>query len=541
MRRIKSLFRILAITATVAINSSLPKAIAQPISIPQQAPYTNDAYTVLLEHFDGTSSGSTNGAVSYTNAVFGQGVHLNIGSWISWNHGRYSQATVEFWGKLDTLNSNGLNPNFIQAAYSQFYAPTFAVFIKTNKADANYHCGCGVPQNWVGGSDFNRQSPITPNTWHHYAVTWGSQGYHFYIDGSLNYSNSNTYAQNPSTAWWAIGGPINGGTVSGAGFTGVIDELRISNIQRTFAASPLPCLPHGATATAAATNGFVVAATVTDGGCGYTNTPLVRFISGSGSGSGAQAEAVVSNGVVIAVNVMNAGSGYTNTPIIVIDPLFIPNPVLSIAPMSSLSFSNLTLGGVYQLQQSVGWYWSNQSVSFTATNTLYRQMVSGVASIGDYRLALNPVPAQAFATAQVVNGFVVGATVTSGGSGYVTSPAITFVAGGGTNATAISHISGGAVTSITITAAGIDYTNAPTVQISQPPAAAASPTTVLPVMRVDATSLAPYDNYQVQFKPALSVAWGNWNGGLFSPTDVTNSQYLFITNAAGFFRLQYVP
>ena len=65
--------------------------------------------------------------------------------------------------------------------------------------------------------------------------------------------------------------------------------------------------------------------------------------------------------------------------------------------------------------------------------------------------------------------------------------------------------------------------------------------TVLPVMRLDSASLAPYDNYQIQFKPDLGAAWENWNAGLFSPTDVTNSQYLFLTNGVGFFRLQHVP
>jgi hypothetical protein len=167
-------------------------------------------------------------------------------------------------------------------------------------------------------------------------------------------------------------------------------------------------------------------------------------------------------------------------------------------------------------------------------------MVAGVVDSGDYRLALNPVPAQAFATAQVVNGFVVGATVTSGGSGYVTSPAVTIFGGGGANATAISHISGGVVISITIIDAGNGYTNTPTVRIAPPPAAAVSPT-VQPVMRVDSANLVPYGNYQIQFKSDLGEASGNWHGGLFSPTDVTNSQYLFITNGVGFFRLQYVP
>jgi hypothetical protein len=296
--------------------------------------------------------------------------------------------------------------------------------------------------------------------------------------------------------------------------------------------------PRTGNGTARLVSGFVVGVSITDGGSGYTNTPTVKIIGGGGSG--AQAVAVVSNGVVIAVNVLDAGYGYTNTPLVVIGPPFIPNPVLGIAPMSFLTFSDLTVGGTYQMQRSVGWYWTNQPVSFTATDAIYTQMLAGVAGSGDYRLALNPVPAQAFATAQVVNGFVVGAAVTSGGSGYVTSPAISIVGGGGAGATAVSHISGGVVTGISITEAGIGYTNAPTVRIAAPPAAAVSPT-VLPVMRVDATSLAPYDNYQIQFKPALSGAWENWNDGLFSPTDVTSSQYLFITNGVSFFRLQYVP
>jgi hypothetical protein len=312
--------------------------------------------------------------------------------------------------------------------------------------------------------------------------------------------------------------------------------LNSGDISQWVANSPAP--PHAATGTAVLAGGFVVNVSITDGGYGYTNTPLVRLIGGGGSG--AQAVAVISNGVVTAVNVLSAGYGYTSTPVVVISPPFISNPYLSLKPTTLLSFSNLSVGGNYQLQRSVAWYWSNQPVSFTATNGLYTQMVPGLAGSGDYRLALNPVSAQAFATSQVVNGFLVGATVTSGGSGYVTSPAVSIVGGGGTNATAVSHLSGGVVTSISITSAGIGYTNTPTIRIAAPPAAAVSPA-VLPVMRVDATSLSPYDNYQVQFKPALGGAWGNWNGGLFSPTDVTNSQYLFITNSAGFFRLQYAP
>jgi hypothetical protein len=389
-------------------------------------------------------------------------------------------------------------------------------------------------------------SPIVTGVWTHVAWTYDQSAMKLYFNGVP--VATNVIGPHPiitSSSNLRISGDDNLHVY----FDGLIDEPSVYNralsdgeiaaIYNAGSAGKCRLLrPRVATASAVLTYGFVVAANITDGGYGYTNTPSVKIIGGGGSG--AQAVAVVSNGVVIAVNFLDAGSGYTSTPLVVIDPPFIPNPVLSIAPMSFLAFSNLTLGGVYQLQELVGWYWTNQQVSFTATNTLYTQMVAGVASVGDYRLALNPVPVQAFATATVEYGFVIHATVTSGGSGYVTSPAVTIVGSGGSNATAVANLSGGVVTSITITDAGIGYTNTPTIRIAPPPAAAVSPT-VLPMMRVDSESLAPYDNYQIQFKSDLGGAWGNWNGGLFTPNDVTNSQYLFITNGVGFFRLQYVP
>ena len=104
----------------------------------------------------------------------------------------------------------------------------------------------------------------------------------------------------------------------------------------------------------------------------------------------------------------------------------------------------------------------------------------------------------------MVDGFVVAAPVTSGGSGYVTSPAVTIVGRSVLGAGAYSSISGGVVTGITVTNAGYGYTNTVTIQIAPPPAAAVFPT-VLPVMRVDSANLAPYDNYQLQFTPDITA------------------------------------
>jgi len=324
-------------------------------------------------------------------------------------------------------------------------------------------------------------------------------------------------------------------------------ELLVLNFSRGIGRSPidyignisLTPLPFTATAAASVSNGFVVGANVTYGGYNYTNVPIVSIVGGNGVG--AQAVAVVSNGVVTAINVMNAGIGYTGNPQVVIQSPFVLTPTLNIAPMTFLTFSNLTIGATYQMQHSLAWYWTNLPVSFTATNTVLTEMLAGVVQNGAYRIALNPVPSQAFATSEVVNGFVVGVMITSGGSGYVTAPIVSIVGGGGTNATAMSRISeSGVVTNITITSAGIGYTNLPTIQISQPPAGALSPL-LQPVMRLDSANLAQLYNYQVQFMPSINGKWENWNGGLFTPTAITNSQFTFITNGAGFFRVQYAP
>ena len=296
--------------------------------------------------------------------------------------------------------------------------------------------------------------------------------------------------------------------------------------------------PYTATATSVLVSSFVVGATVNDRGYGYTNVPYVHFVGGGGSG--AQAIAVVSNGVVTAINVISAGYGYTNPPVVVISPPFVPNPVLSLAPMSFLSFSNVTPSGVYQLQRAVGWYWLNDSNNFTSTGTVHTQMVAGVKSSGDYRLVLNPAPTQAFASPQTVNGFLVGAAVTNGGSGYVTTPTVTIVGGGGTNATAVAHLSGGVVASISIVSAGSGYTNTPTLRISAPPAASLSPV-VQSVMKANASNLVPYDTYQIEYKTTLGEAWKAWSGGGFIPTTPTNVQHLFLTNGTGFLRLGRVP
>lgn len=74
----------------------------------------------------------------------------------------------------------------------------------------------------------------------------------------------------------------------------------------------------------------------------------------------------------------------------------------------------------------------------------------------------------ATATASLFNDFVVGITVTDGGSGYGWAPLVTITGGGGAGAGAYATVSGGAVTAITVTNAGYGYTSTPQVIIATP-------------------------------------------------------------------------
>jgi hypothetical protein len=128
--------------------------------------------------------------------------------------------------------------------------------------------------------------------------------------------------------------------------------------------SPFPCIPHKAAATATLGGGTVVAATITDPGCGYTNAPTV-LIRGGG-GSGATATAVVSNGFVTAINITSVGCCYTNAPKILIgSPPFVPT--VSIAVSKVKVTQHVVLGWNYVVEASTDLVtWTATGPQFTA-------------------------------------------------------------------------------------------------------------------------------------------------------------------------------
>lgn len=65
---------------------------------------------------------------------------------------------------------------------------------------------------------------------------------------------------------------------------------------------------------------------------------------------------------------------------------------------------------------------------------------------------------------------VVSVTVTNGGSGYATPPAVAFTGGGGTGAAGTAVLTSGVVTSVTITNQGASYSSTPAVTFTAPTA-----------------------------------------------------------------------
>ena len=81
---------------------------------------------------------------------------------------------------------------------------------------------------------------------------------------------------------------------------------------------------------------------------------------------------------------------------------------------------------------------------------------------------VSAVQSNATAVPFVTNGFVIAATMTSEGEGYLSVPLVQIVGGSGTGAGGYAVVSNRMVTTITMTNAGFGYTTPPEIQIAPP-------------------------------------------------------------------------
>ena len=143
------------------------------------------------------------------------------------------------------------------------------------------------------------------------------------------------------------------------------------------------------------------------------------------------------------------------------------------------------------------------------------------------------VPNRAIATAQVVNGFVVGLDLIGGGKGYTNPPTVLIKGGGGSGATATAIVAQGMVTGFTITNPGSGYTSLPQVLIASPPF---TPHATLAVSRVNVTvNVVLGLTYQIQASNDL-VVWTP-TGPPFVADSETITQEFIVADTGRYFRV----
>ena len=247
---------------------------------------------------------------------------------------------------------------------------------------------------WVVSDGFDWDS-----NWHHYVVTCKNGNFSFFMDGK---SIGRAFNNSPIPA---NSEPLRlgrSGDDEGL-FKGSIDETRIYNRALSdtevkalyeYESTPQPLNPRTATATAQVVNGFVVGATITDGGYGYVSNPVVTIIGGGGTG--AKATTTQFNGVVTSITITNPGIGYTSAPTITIAPPPFP-------PRKATSTAQIVNGFV------VGTKVTDGGFGYDSPPTVL--LVGGGGS-------------GAVAVATVANGVVTAITITNPGTGYTSVPIV---------------------------------------------------------------------------------------------------------------------
>lgn len=261
---------------------------------------------------------------------------------------------------------------------------------------------------------------------------------------------------------------------NGGYFFGNIDNIRIYNyaLSKTAASSLFrfeknPPL-RAATAKLQIANGFIIGVSVTDGGSGYTNIPNVNI---NGSGSGATAIASVANGMVTGITMISAGQGYDTSTSITIDPP--PTP-----------------------------------------------------------------PSQATADAAIANGKVSTVIISDGGSGYGSSiPPVSIIGGGGVGAKAVANVVNGSVVGVTITSSGSAYTSIPTVLIAAPPGLPKA-SIVVKQVELDMELIVGY-SYKIQTSYDGGNTWSD-TASAFLATDSVMTKVFTVTSTGQLFRVVQV-
>ena len=139
---------------------------------------------------------------------------------------------------------------------------------------------------------------------------------------------------------------------------------------------------------------------------------------------------------ITSFTISNGGSGYTVAPTVTIGPPTAANGTACTGTCVTATAHATVTGGVIT------------AIVIDTAGQGYRQLAASI-------------PVTITAAKKVAS-----ITVTRGGSGYATAPAVTISGGGGTGATATANLTAGVVTSFTVTNGGSGFTSVPSVSVA---------------------------------------------------------------------------
>lgn len=321
------------------------------------------------------------------------------------------------------------------------------------------------------------------------------------VSGGSGYSSSPT-----------VGFVNNTATGTAVIVDGRLTQIELTNPGAGYTSAPRVDISGGG---ATGNGGSYVDAVIEDGSVtsvlvpGNTGNPPATFPIGGASGAEAVAT-LAADGSLASLTLVQRGQGYVSAPTMVIGaPLIRTATAVSVRSGSSISAINLTNTGAGYLSAPAvtigtnGWqgYTAAPQVRFSrsgvtgaiATANRTGTGISGVTvNYGGAGYSQVTPPTVGFVggggsgaagTAVVnANGAVVGVTITNQGTGYTSSPVVTFTSGGVTHAVATSTFSAGRLSNITVIHPGAGYTAAPTVTFSGGIANGGVHATATPVM-----------------------------------------------------------
>lgn len=240
----KTAGRFVCLVAAFALVGAVAIGTRTGILTAQAGVLTSDPHTVLLDHFDGSTVGTAYGALSYAPSVqgLGQAGVFGPGTYVKYamSPSTTNTGTVEMWIKPTSglRTSTGLlNFNWYDTTSPPPSGWVLQMGISSSKT---------TPPNVPSASTATGASSVPLNQWSHLALTWSPTSTDLYLDGKLTGSGAGSPPDIAHNSYWVY---LNyWGTAASGPFVGLIDELRISDIDRSAAEIAADATPGAATA-----------------------------------------------------------------------------------------------------------------------------------------------------------------------------------------------------------------------------------------------------------------------------------------------------